>query len=136
MSIEQESNRSTGKRLILSVLIIEDDPLVATTLAEILAELGCDVAGIEHTRDRAEAAAASTNVDLAVVDIDHGGRACFPVANILRSRKIKVVFTTGYGIIGLYGKYSKSPLLPKPFTADTVARVLKRANEERPFGGH
>lgn len=136
MSIPEAVCSDSALQKGLSVLIIEDDPHVATILAEILSDLGCKVAGIENTRDRAERAAATSDVDLAVVDIDLGGRACFPVADILESRKVKVVFTTGYGILGLYGKYAKSPLLPKPFTIDSVARVLKIAKGEAASSRH
>ena len=106
------------------VLIVEDDAAVAEILADMLADLGHQVVAIEPTRDAALATAAEVPADLAILDINLGGRPAFPIADRLLERGIPVIFATGYGILELTGKYETATLLKKPFNTAQLAAIL------------
>lgn len=110
----------------LRILIVEDDAGVAETLADMVGELGHAVVATEGTRDSALAAAAAIDADLAILDINLGGRPAFPIADRLLERGIPVIFATGFGILELSGKYADTPLLKKPFDAADLAAALRR----------
>lgn len=108
----------------LRILIVEDDAGVADLLADMLGDLGHQVVAIEHTRDTALARAETVKADLAILDINLGGRPAFPIADKLAARGIPVIFATGYGILQLTGKYEQATLLKKPFDAAELAATL------------
>lgn len=110
----------------LRILIVEDDAGVADMLAGMLGDLGHAVVATERTRDAALAAAAAVDADLAIVDINLGGRPGFPIADRLLDRGIPVIFATGFGILELTGKYADTPLLKKPFDAASLAAALRQ----------
>lgn len=110
----------------LRILIVEDDAAVASLLAGMLGDLGHQVVAIERSRDAALATASVVKADLAILDINLGGRPAFPIADRLLARGIPVVFATGYGILELTGKYETAPLLKKPFDEAGLAATLSR----------
>ncbi len=106
------------------VLIVEDEPLVAVLLEEILEEFGCSVVGPAAQLDQALELAGSADVDLAVLDVNLGGQPVFPVARVLSDRGVRFVFATGYGAGGLPPEWSHVPALQKPYTLDQVQQAL------------
>jgi CheY-like chemotaxis protein len=109
----------------LRVLIVEDEPLVAILLQDILDEFGCQVAGPAYSLEEAVAAAHSQDpLDLAILDVNLRGAPVYPVAEVLLDRRIRFVFASGYGSEGVEEKWRDRPSLPKPFTAQDVFRVL------------
>lgn len=110
----------------LRILIVEDDAGVADTLADMIGDLGHAVVAAERTRDAALATAASVDADIAILDINLGGRPAFPIADRLLERGIPVIFATGFGILELTGKYADMPLLKKPFNTASLAATLRR----------
>ncbi|GAB5554872.1 MAG: hypothetical protein Sapg2KO_44630 [Saprospiraceae bacterium] len=52
------------------VLIVEDEPLIAEDLAEILAQAGYSIAGIAYDSDQAIQILGSAQLDLVILDID------------------------------------------------------------------
>jgi hypothetical protein len=72
----------------------------------------------------------STQIDLAVLDVNLGGEDAFPIATVLAGRGIPFAFSTGYGNAGLPDEWRSRPTLQKPFTHDQVEAVLMRALTE------
>lgn len=113
-----------------SVLIIEDEPLIAVHLESIVNELGHTVAAIARTRDAAVAKAADTQPDIILSDIkladDSSGVDA--VRDITKVRDIPAVFITAYPERLLTG-LSREPvfLITKPFRADMVRAVIGQA---------
>jgi DNA-binding NtrC family response regulator len=113
----------------LKVLIVEDETLVAMLLEDMLADHGCVVAG---TADRIAQAMAlikddSLVIEAAILDVNLGGEASFPLAEILAAKGVPFVFATGYGVGGLPEAWRDRPTLQKPFSLDEVARMLRQA---------
>jgi DNA-binding response OmpR family regulator len=115
------------------ILVVEDDVLVATLLAEILESVGWQVVGAVADLDTALDAAASEDFDAAVLDVDLGGQTVYPVAKVLDARRVPFVFVTAYGREALSPLFCRRPHLGKPFAPreliGTVARLIAPAAE-------
>ena len=109
------------------VLVVEDEMLVAMLVEDVLQELGLEVAGICTHLDEALKLAASEAVDFVILDVNLDGKRSFPVADILRTRKIPFVFATGYGTKALEAEYAGAPTLNKPFMFGDIEQALKKA---------
>ena len=61
-----------------------------------------------------------------MLDVNLGGAAVFPAADVLARRGIPVVFATGYGR-GAIGPAHGAHVIEKPYTRDKLARALAAA---------
>jgi two-component sensor histidine kinase len=110
------------------VLVAEDEPLVALELERALTELGCVVVGPAATLDETlRLANAEGRLDGAVLDVNLGGRAAFPAADLLAGRGVPIVFATGYGDLpgGRVGG-GRAALLRKPLARGELEAALGR----------
>jgi CheY-like chemotaxis protein len=108
-----------------SVLVIEDESLIAMMLEDFLDTLGHDVAGSAETVGEAVARIAQGGVDLAILDVHlRGGEACWPVADALADRGIPFVLATGGHTEDPPARHAAAPVLPKPFTLAGVESAL------------
>lgn len=64
-----------------------------------------------------------TQLYAAVLDVNLGGQASYPLADLLLERDIPFVFATGYGSIGLH-RFRDIPLPRKAFRQDSLERAL------------
>jgi CheY-like chemotaxis protein len=110
------------------VMIVEDETIIAMLLEEMLQDLGYEVAASIQGLSEATSAARSVAIDLAVLDINLAGVASFPVAEILRDRRIPFVFATGYGPGVLEGRFPGVPVVTKPFAAVQLAQAVRAAH--------
>ena len=116
-----------GTSEVRRVLIVEDEPLLALDLQDMLAELGYLVIGTATRIERALTLAEGSEFELAILDINLAGSNSFPVADILRKRQKPFIFTTGYGADGLVDGYRGTLLLTKPFGLKELERVVFKA---------
>jgi CheY-like chemotaxis protein len=106
------------------VLIIEDESIVAATLEDMLDDLGFEVVGVAARLAEAMRVVQDGSFDGAILDVNLDGEASYPVADVLRTRGIPFVFTTGYGKQGLAAEFRHAAVLTKPFSQDELNRVL------------
>jgi CheY-like chemotaxis protein len=114
----------------LRVLLAEDELHVQLLIEDFLKELGCEVHAVS-TFDAALAAAASAEVDAAVLDVNLHGRKSFPAAEALAQRKIPIVFSTGYANQSQDGVWGDRPWLQKPFLVQQLGQALRKALTQR-----
>lgn len=112
-------NTLTGKR----ILIVEDEPIVAMCLEDMLQGLGCLIVGPAARLSEGLALATDEQVDAAILDVNLGKDRSYPIADLLRARSIPFVFATGYGRTD-YAMAPDAGLLEKPYTVDQVRSVL------------
>ncbi len=110
-----------GKR----VLIVEDEPLVAMDLEELLTTAGCTIARIVSSVAAAKEAAASVRSDAALLDANLGGEPVDEVAAALTRAGIPFAFATGHGRDALPAAFREAPLLVKPFDPEQVLAVIE-----------
>ena len=112
--------RDLAHELASSILIIEDEPIVAMDLVAIVEDLGHHVVGVARAHGQAVALAAERQPELIMADIqlEDGGSGIEAVNEILASASKPVVFITAHPTAYL-GALSHRPepafLLPKPF---------------------
>ena len=110
-----------GKR----ILIVEDEPIIAMTLEDMLLDAGCAIVGPAHRVGTALALARTEAIDAAVLDVNLDGGTSYPVADELVRRGIPCLFATGYGTEGLDARYAAFVLLAKPYREDQVKTALR-----------
>lgn len=116
----------------LRALVVEDEGGVALLIEDMLEELGCEVAASVATLAKALNAARSETFDFAVLDVNLDGQRVFPVAEVLRSRQLPFIFSTGYGQIGVPETFEDYEVLSKPFAIGELERKVCLALR----GGH
>ncbi len=116
------SDELSGKR----ILVVEDEPILAMCVEDMLRDMGCIVVGPALRLDEAEILARSEAVDGAVLDVNMGEGLSFPVADILLHRKIPFCFSTGYGEAGIALGYEMAPVLQKPYREDRLITILRQ----------
>jgi CheY-like chemotaxis protein len=110
----------------LRVLVVEDEPLIALALADLLEDLGCEVVGPACNLQEAEALGREAAVDGAILDVSLGQDKVFPVADILSERLIPFAFTTGYGEAGVRPSDRQRPILQKPYDPERLKAIVQR----------
>jgi CheY-like chemotaxis protein len=108
-----------------TVLVLEDEMMVAMLLEDMLADLGCRVLGPVATVGPALALLADNSVDFALLDVNLSyGQSGYPVAEELTARGIPFAFVTGYGANTLNPQYRDRPALQKPFHMAALTETL------------
>jgi CheY-like chemotaxis protein len=109
------------------VLIIEDDSLVAMSIADMLSDLGCSVVANAGNLTQAFEMVAAGGFDFALLDVNLRGKEVFPVADVLSQRGIPYAFASGYGRAGLPEEFRTRPVVSKPFQIEELSAVLSSA---------
>ena len=110
----------------LRVFVLEDEPIVAMMVEDMLFELQCDVIGPASSLSDAHAAIASEAFDVALLDVNINGDRSDPIAEALRDRGTPYVFATGYGASGVQPD-GDAMILQKPFTLAQLREALGKA---------
>ena len=110
----------------ISILIVEDDPLIGLSLAEIVrSECGAPVGPVATSED-ALSALKERKVDGALLDIVRRGETVFRLADVLRQQNIPFVFMIGHvARPNVPSRFSDVPILEKPCTAPEILSLLK-----------
>ncbi|MGB3844969.1 response regulator [Sphingopyxis sp. YF1] len=113
-----------------SVLIIEDEPLIAMELEQIVRGLGHDVAGIAATHDDAVAAFENSDAGLVLADIQlaDGSSGIDAVQDILAIAPVPAIFITAFPERLLTGhRVEPTFLISKPFRENTVRAAISQS---------
>lgn len=110
------------------VLIVDDEALIALTLADSLRELGFAVLGPAHSVEAAMALIRQGAPDCAVLDINLAGRSSAPVARALQALEVPFVYCTGYAEPAEQIEPGlEAEMITKPTDPDMLAAALRRA---------
>ena len=110
-----------------SVLVVEDEPLIAMMLEDFLETLGHTVhATCERVAD-AVAEAEKGGFDIAILDVNLNGEHVWPVAYKLREKQIPFVIATGGHVEPPPAEFKNAPVIEKPYTVDRVTPAMEEA---------
>ena len=108
------------------ILVVDDETMNVMLLEDMLADLGCTVAGSAGSVAQSLAVIERTGqtLDGAFLDINLRGEFVYPVADALKARGVPFVFVTGYGREHLPPKFRDVFVVNKPFDdRDLLKRV-------------
>ena len=121
MPHSESSGPLTGRR----VLIIEDEYFLADDIVRALTALGARIVGPYGDLDEAtDVVDRDVAIDAAIVDINLKDEMAFPLARVLRSRKVPLVFTSGYDKISIDSEFQDVRLWSKPLDIKALAHEL------------
>lgn len=108
------------------ILVVEDEHLIALSLADELEAAGAVVVGPTSSLAGALDLIGSAALDGAVLDIQLAGEACFPAADLLIASATPLLFTTGYDVESVPAAYAGISCVLKPVAPSTVLQTLTR----------
>jgi CheY-like chemotaxis protein len=111
-----------------SILIVEDEPLIAMMLEDFLETLGHKVVASCDSVDTALEHVAAGGFDVAILDVSlKDGRQVWPVADRLAAAGIPFVLATGGHVEPPPAAHAGVPVLAKPYTIDAIEPALDLA---------
>lgn len=108
---------------VVTVLIAEDEPMVAALLDDLLTDAGYRVF-VGETLDQATALSNEHAVDVAILDAKLGRQESFPLADSLRERGVPFLFASGHGRDGLPERFADASVLQKPYDMKALKQLL------------
>jgi two-component SAPR family response regulator len=107
------------------VLLVEDEAIVGMMMRDILLEHGLFVIGPCCSLHEAMSSVATAEIDCAILDLNLGGDAVYPVADILKARGTPFLFVTGYGRESIDERFKGASILQKPVVREGLERQLR-----------
>ncbi len=125
-----EAQHEIDAELATDVLIIEDEPVIATDIQALASELGHRVVDVAATHDEAVEAAARHRPGLVLADIQlaDGSSGIDAARDILGKFDVPVIFITAFPERLLTGERPEPTfLITKPFQPETVKAAIGQA---------
>jgi DNA-binding NtrC family response regulator len=111
-----------------TILIVEDEPLIAMMLEDFLDTLGHRVAASCDNLADALGHVADGGFDVAILDVRlRDGEQIWPVADALADAGKPFVLATGGHVEPPPARHADAPVLAKPYTLDGIEPVIEQA---------
>jgi DNA-binding response OmpR family regulator len=124
MIARQTDKDHNGIYMTRSVLVVEDDALIALDIANELRDAGLEVIGPATSVARALQLLASIGCDVAVLDVNLGKATSAPIARELRNRGTPFVVLSGYSTEQHPPELHGAPMLSKPAARGALVELL------------
>jgi len=116
-----------------SILVVEDEALIAMDLQALLEEAGYRVLGPANSTAAAMELLRSHNPDVALLDVNLGRSDVFGVVNELVARRTKLIFLTGHTAQKLPLAHRHRPLVAKPYMPHVLLQAVQQVlSQEQP----
>jgi DNA-directed RNA polymerase specialized sigma24 family protein/CheY-like chemotaxis protein len=125
-----EASSEIGAVMATDVLIIEDEPLIAMDIEDIVVRLGHRVTGVARTRKEAVQLSGKDKPGLILADIQlaDGSSGIDAVNDLLAESEVPVIFITAYPERLLTGDRPEPAfLITKPFAPEMVKAMISQA---------
>jgi CheY-like chemotaxis protein len=120
----------------LKILVVEDEPLVAMALENLLVDSGCTVIGPASNLRQGMRLVGEEAPDGAVLDVNLRGEMVFPLADALAAQSIPFAYVTGYGKLLRACNHGR-PVLQKPYSNQQLLNIIGEWRPPlRPAPGH
>lgn len=119
-----------SRQIATRILIIEDEPLIAMDIEQMVESLGHTVVGIARTHDEANALFDKMQPEMVLADIQlaDGSSGIDAVNDILHQKPVPVIFITAFPERLLTGERPEPAfLVTKPFNPDMVKALISQA---------
>ena len=125
-----EASMEISRQVATDIMIIEDEPLIALDIEQMVEDLGHRVTGIARTHAEAVALYKRTSPKMVLADIQlaDGSSGIDAVNDILKVDTIPVIFITAFPERLLTGERPEPAfLVTKPFNPDMVKALISQA---------
>ncbi len=125
-----EASEEISRQVATDILIIEDEPLIALDIEQMVESLGHKVAGIARTHAEATAMFKNSRASMILADIQlaDGSSGIDAVNEILSTASVPVIFITAFPERLLTGERPEPAfLVTKPFNPDMVKALISQA---------
>ena len=125
-----EASEDISRQVATEILIIEDEPLIAMDIEDMVTSLGHKVSGVARTHGEAIALFSKTAPKMILADIQlaDGSSGIDAVNEILNSATLPVIFITAFPERLLTGtKPEPAFLVTKPFNPEMVKALISQA---------
>ena len=125
-----DASEDISRQVATEILIIEDEPLIAMDIEDMVTSLGHKVSGVARTHGEAIALFSKTAPKMILADIQlaDGSSGIDAVNEILNSATIPVIFITAFPERLLTGtKPEPAFLVTKPFNPEMVKALISQA---------
>jgi len=109
-----------------SILIVEDDSVLATDLAALLREAGCRVVLPTTSVGGALSTVVHYPFDAAILDVNVQNEWVFPVAHALAAAGIPFLFLTAYALDSIPAEHRGRPFFSKPHRPGALVATVMR----------
>ena len=126
----REASDEISRQVATDIMIIEDEPLIAMDIEEMVESLGHRVVGTARTHKEATALFNKTQPKMVLADIQlaDGSSGIDAVNEILASTPVPVIFITAFPERLLTGERPEPAfLVTKPFSPDMVKALISQA---------
>ncbi len=130
MRLLDTASQEISRQVATEIMIIEDEPLIAMDIEQMVESLGHRVTGIARTHAEAVALYNATKPRMVLADIQlaDGSSGIDAVNDILKSASIPVIFITAFPERLLTGERPEPTfLVTKPFNPDMVKALISQA---------
>ena len=110
------------------ILVVEDDYMIARGIHDELEQAGATVVGPVPSVRKALRLIDSEQIDAAVLDVNLGEEASFPIAEALEARAVPFLFCTGYNSGDIPEEWQRAMIVLKPLAISSVEQLLAIGN--------
>ncbi len=128
--IIEKASKEISRQVATDIMIIEDEPLIAMDIEQMVESLGHTVTGIARTHTEAVELFQRTQPKMVLADIQlaDGSSGIDAVNDILQTHTIPVIFITAFPERLLTGERPEPTfLVTKPFNPDMVKALISQA---------
>ncbi|ACJ00817.1 response regulator [Rhodospirillum centenum] len=125
-----DAQEALREALIASIMIVEDDAIIAFDLAETVRGMGHTVCGTAATMESALTTARDCRPTLALMDLRlaHGDSGITTAQRLRQSSELPIIFVTAFGDeLTRRGLEHLGPVIRKPFTREQIERAITQA---------
>src|SRR6185312_7099427 len=121
-----ENGRANGTRKDIElafgkkILLVEDEALIGILIHDMLVDWGFEPSEPYFRLDDAISAARQGSFGGAILDMNLGGEAVYPLAELLEEQSVPFVFLTGYGQHTVDKRFESYPMLQKPVAPESL----------------
>lgn len=109
----------------MRILIIEDEPMIALDLQDLLEDGGFHVVGVAGKLEKAMEMIGNTTFDVAIIDANLGGVSSSPAAAALVERHLPFIVLSGYSLKQQETEFPNGLFIQKPCRPAQLFDALK-----------